>query len=227
MKKSLLAVTLIAALFSSSVMAADNNTPTGPDFGKLRESAAAPFRLLGNLIGGNKAEAATAQPDQSAQSDESTIAVTSFGGMKVEYRPNSQWITVTHACEPNNCGYWDARVWLKKKGVTVAVDIELTADGHDLVSSGFGVLAPAQAPECDPCVLPSGVVLTPGEYLIQVSPFVSYKKELEHQKVRASGLIRLGVLTVTKNSITARSTLGNLNEAEFLGKKLKNGTQFN
>lgn len=227
MKKSLLTATLIAALFASSVMAADN-TPTGPDFGKLRESAAAPFRLLGNLIGGNKAEAATTQPDQSAQSDESTIAVTSFGGMKVEYRPNSQWITVTHACEPNNCGYWDARVWLKKKGVTVAIDLELTADGHDLLSSGFGVLALNQAlPECVSCEPLGGVVLTPGEYLIQVTPFVSYKKELEHKKVRATGLIRLGVLTVTKNSITARSTLGNMNEAEFLGKKLKNGTQFN
>lgn len=217
MKKHLFAVTLISALFASSVLAADN-TPTAPDFGKLRESAAAPFRLLGNLISGNKAEAATAQPDQSAQSDESAIAVTSIGGMKVEYRPDSQWITVTHACMPNNCGYWDARVWLRKKGMTVAVDLELTADGHDLLDAGFGVLAPAQAPECEPCVLPHGVLLTPGEYLIQVTPFVSYKKELEHKKVQATGLIRVGVLTVTKNSITARK-LGNLNEAEFLGKK--------
>lgn len=221
MKKHLFAVTLISALFASSVLAADN-TPTAPDFGKFRESAAAPFRLLGNLISGNKAEAATAQPDQSAQSDdEPAIAVTSTGGMKVEFRQNSQWITVTHACMPNNCGYWDARVWLKKKGVTVAVDLELTAVGinsHDLLGAGFGVLAPSQAPECEPCILPQGVLLTPGEYLIQVTPFVSYKKELEHKKVQATGLIRLGVLTVTKNSITARK-LGNVNEAEFLGKK--------
>lgn len=218
MKKHLFAVTLISALFASSVLAADN-TPTAPDFGKLRESAAAPFRLLGNLIGGNKAEAATAKPEQSAQPDESTMAVTSIGGMKVEYRPDSQWITVTHACEPNNCGYWDARVWLKKKGVTVAVDLELTADGFGLLSAGFGVLAPAQAPACEPCILPSGLLLTPGEYLVQVTPFVNYKKELEHKKVRATGLIRLGVLTVTKDSITARLSLGNVNEAEFLGKK--------
>lgn len=216
MKKHLLTVTLISALFASSVLAADN-TPTAPDFGKFRESAAAPWRLLGNLIAGNKSEAAAAQPDQSA------ITVTGIGGMKVEFKQNCQWITVTHAYEPNNFGFLDARVWFKKKGMTVAIDLELTKDDDHQLSASFGVLAPAQAPECDPCVLPPGVLLTPGEYLIYATQFSSYKNEMEHKKIRATGSIRLGMLTVTHNSITARK-LENVDEAEFLGKK---SNQFN
>jgi len=222
MKKTLLAVTLISVLFASPVMAADN-TPTAPDFGKLRESAAAPFRLLGNLIGGNKAEAAQTQPQTA---DESAIAITRPPGIKIEFRQGGQGITVSHACAPGKCGFWDARVEFRKKGMTVGVDLELKEEGNDLLEAGFSVLAPTQAsPECDSCPPLVGVVLTPGEYLVHVTPWYSYRKETEHDKARL-GSIRLGMLTVTSNSVTARK-LGYLNEAEFLGKKPKNGNQFN
>ena len=187
MKKHLFAVTLISALFASSVLAADN-TPTAPDFGKLRESAAAPFRLLGNLIGGNKAEAATAQPDQSVQSDESAIAVVARG-MKAEFRQNGQWISTMQQCQPKeNCGKWATRVELKNKSLKQVVDLDLKPN-HDLLTAGFGVLAPAQAGASP------GVLLAPGEYMVIVT-FLRNGQE-RHK-------FRLGALTVTQDLITAR-----------------------
>ena len=187
MKKSLLAVTLIATLLASSVMAADNNTPTGPDFGKLRESAAAPFRLLGNLIGGNKATAATTdQPDESS----ANIFMTSFG-TKVEFRQNGQWISAMRGCSSHqDCSKWAARIELQSKTVTQSVDLKLEPE-HDLLTTaaGFGVLAPAQAGAAP------GVLLSPGEYLIVVTVL---------QNGQRLNKMMLGALTVTQDTITAR-----------------------
>lgn len=186
MKRTLLAVTLISALFASSVMAADN-TPTAPDFGKLRESAAVPFRLLGSFIGGNKATAATDQPDESSSAN---IFMTSLG-TKVEFRQNGQWISAMRECSPHqDCSKWEARIELQSKTVTQSVDLKLEPE-HDLLTAaaGFGVLAPAQAGAAP------GMLLSPGEYLIVVTVL---------QNGQRLNKLMLGALTVTQDTITAR-----------------------